>query len=396
MSKLQMKPVVVFSIFFMLLTGACGTQITESPAVAEASSLRPVLSDEVVVDDMSEALADLYDRVNPAVVNIQVRRPAGASGLQSPILPGGLDTPFEFAQGSGFVFDKEGHIVTNFHVVESGDRVEVVFSDGMSREAEIVGEDPDSDLAVIEVPDLPDGITPLVIGSSDALRVGQMVVAIGNPFGLQGTMTSGIVSALGRMLPSQAQALDGGRFSIPSIIQTDAAINPGNSGGPLLNLAGEVIGVNTAIESSDRQFSGVGFAVPSDRISLVVPSLIQNGEFKHAWLGISGLALFPEIREAMKLAPDQRGILVIEVTSKSPAEAAGLRGSDETIEIDGQKAPIGGDIIVSIDGMQITSFDDLLTYISEDAHAGQEVVLGIIRDGSDRVIDVTLGTRPSS
>jgi 2-alkenal reductase len=194
-----------------------------------------------------------------------------------------------FGQGSGFVYDNAGHIVTNYHVAGNAIQINVVFADGSYTEAELVGADVDSDLAVIKVdPNDAPGLTPLPIGDSNALQVGQMVVAIGNPFGLSNTMTTGIVSALGRSLPSQNSVFETGGFRTYDVIQTDAAINPGNSGGPLLNLAGEVIGVNTAIESSTRQNSGVGFAVPSNIIARVIPALVANGRYEHPWLGISG------------------------------------------------------------------------------------------------------------
>ena len=255
------------------------------------------------VSDLDALLANLYDTVNPSVVNIQVRQRGDSLFQQLPSIPGMPDfqhpTPespdggFVFAQGSGFVYDDQGHIVTNYHVVDGADRVTVVFADGLSQAAEIIGVDPDSDLAVIKVNSLPEDARAVPLANSSQLRVGQSVVAIGNPFGLAGTMTTGIVSALGRTLPSQAVTIGGGRFNIPNVIQTDAAINPGNSGGPLLNLQGEVIGVNTAIESNVSQFSGVGFAVPADNVARVIPVLIAEGSFAHPWLGIAGTNLTP-------------------------------------------------------------------------------------------------------
>jgi S1-C subfamily serine protease len=272
----------------------------------------------------------------------------------------------------------------------------VVFSQGFSSDAEVVGTDPDSDLAVIRVVELPEGIIPLALANSKTLRVGQTVLAIGNPFGLQGTMTTGIVSALGRTLPSQARTAGGANFSIPSVIQTDAAINPGTSGGPLLNIAGEVIGVNTAIESSDRQFSGVGFAVPSGTVARVAPILISDGKYEHPWLGIAGVTLRPEIREAMNLELSQNGILVIDVLESGPAFDAGLLGSDSEADVDGQILPVGGDVIVFIDGVEIIDFDDLLTYISEEARVGQRVELEILRDGETLAVEVVLAARPEA
>jgi len=353
----------------------------------------------IIVEDIGEIFSDVYERVNPAVVNIQVRQsfsPGDEAVPEVPDHPEIPDEPFRFGQGSGFVIDELGHIVTNFHVVDQADRIMVVFSQGFSSDAEVVGTDPDSDLAIIRVVELPEGIIPLALANSKTLRVGQTVLAIGNPFGLQGTMTTGIVSALGRTLPSQARTAGGANFSIPSVIQTDAAINPGNSGGPLLNIAGEVIGVNTAIESSDRQFSGVGFAVPSGTVARVAPILISDGKYEHPWLGIAGVTLRPEIREAMNLELSQNGILVIDVLESGPAYDAGLLGSDSEADVDGQILPVGGDVIVFIDGVEIIDFDDLLTYISEEARVGQRVELEILRDGETLTVEVVLTARPEA
>ncbi len=353
----------------------------------------------VVIEDIGMVFSEVYERVNPAVVNIQVRQNLELGEEIAPDVPDHPEIPqepFRFSQGSGFVIDELGHIVTNFHVVDQADRIMVVFSQGFSSDAEVVGTDPDSDLAVIRVVELPDGIIPLALANSKTLRVGQTVLAIGNPFGLQGTMTTGIVSALGRTLPSQARTAGGASFSIPSVIQTDAAINPGNSGGPLLNIAGEVIGVNTAIESSDRQFSGVGFAVPSGTVARVAPVLISDGKYEHPWLGIAGVTLRPEIREAMNLEPTQNGILVIDVLESGPASDAGLLGSDTEADVDGQVFRVGGDVIVFIDGVEIIDFDDLLTYISEEVRVGQHVELEILRGGETLNIEVILATRPEA
>ena len=292
----------------------------------------------------------------------------------------------QFGQGSGFVFDTLGHIVTNFHVVDGADQVNVIFADGRNSLAEVVGTDPGSDLAVILVVDMPEGLLPLSLGNSRSLRVGQQVVAIGNPFGLQGTMTTGIVSALGRTLPSQARIAGGGQFSIPSVIQTDTAINPGNSGGPLLNLAGEVVGINTAIESSDRQFSGVGFAVPSDSVARIVPILIERGEFPHPWLGISGTDLNSQIRQDLGLPSEQVGILVVSILEGGPASGTGLLSYE-----DGQ-----GDLITSVDGFVIRDFEDLLTFISGKTSVGQTITLSILRNAEQIEIPVELGERPST
>ncbi|MCZ6530678.1 MAG: trypsin-like peptidase domain-containing protein [Chloroflexi bacterium] len=355
------------------LLSAPGDQTLQIEPQTEARTVERI----VVTSDLGERLVELYEAVNPAVVNIQVQRRAESSFQQDQL---------QFGQGSGFLFDQFGHIVTNFHVVENAVTLNVIFADGRSSVAQIVGTDPGSDLAVISVEDLPVGLMPLSLGDSDALRVGEQVVAIGNPFGLQGTMTTGIVSALGRTLPSQGQIASGGQFSIPSIIQTDTAINPGNSGGPLLNLAGEVVGINTAIESPVRQFSGVGFAVPSDAVARIVPALIERGEFPHPWLGISGADLNSQIRQELGLAQDQWGILVVSVLEGGPASEAGLRGQD-----------IGeGDLITRVDGFEIRDFEDLLTYLTGETSVGQTITLSVLRDSQQIEVPVELSERPTA
>ncbi|HEC23169.1 MAG TPA: PDZ domain-containing protein [Chloroflexi bacterium] len=387
------------------------TQTAEQAATPEAA---PPAERVVITTDLDERLAELYEEANPGVVNIQVKERVeidtdtfhffpgfpgfpGFPDLTPPEQPQQPEQqPYRYGQGSGFVYSDEGYIVTNYHVAGEADEITVIFADGLSVEAELVGADPDSDLAVIKVDVPADELHPLPLGDSDELRVGQTVVAIGNPFGLQGTMTSGIISALGRLLPSQSQAFGGARFSIPNVIQTDAAINPGNSGGPLLNLSGEVIGVNTAIESQVRQFGGVGFAIPSNTVARIVPVLIEEGHYEHPWLGISGMNLRPEIREAMDLEPDQQGVLVVRVVDGSPADEAGLRGSDREVEIDGQTLLVGGDIIISVDDHEVQGFDDLIAYITEETVVGQTVTLGVLRDGSQITVDVTLAARPTS
>lgn len=383
MSKKLMMKGLVGMVFASFLISACAT----TTAVVDDVSTTPEI---VVAETTGLTLPDLYDQVNPAVVNIRVRLSNG------PSLDGLEEQPFGSAQGSGFVYDDQGHIVTNFHVVDDVEEISVVFYDGLILEAELVGADPDSDLAVILVNNPPVDIKPLFVADSSAIRVGEPVVAIGNPFGLQGTMTNGIVSGLGRTLPSQAIAIGGGRFNIPNIIQTDAAINPGNSGGPLLNLNGEVVGVNTAIATNDRQFSGVGYAVPSNTVTRVVPELIENGRFRHPYLGVAGVDVSPNIREAMSLEEQQRGVLVIEVTANGPAEDAGLQGSSVETEIDGAPVRVGGDIIIRIDDRPVGDFDDLIEYLSESTVVGQTVTLELLRDGEITTVDVELGERPTN
>jgi len=364
--------------------------------VQEHVAVQPTpLPPEIIAEADAEErlLVNIYKRINPAVVHIRVFK-----RLDLTSIPGMPDTPedefYQQGTGSGFLIDGEGHIVTNNHVAEDAEEVQVTFHDGTVVRAEVVGTDPDSDLAVIKV-DLPAemrDIHPVELGDSDAVEIGQRAIALGNPFGLRGTLTTGIVSALGRSLPlGRASIAIGARFSIPELIQTDAAINPGNSGGPLLDSQGRVIGVNTAY---DPEVYGVGFAVPVNTVQRVVPRLIQDGHYAYPWIGISGTDLLLEIVEEMNL-PVQRGAIVQEVTPNSPADKAGLRGGNATVEKLGRELPIGGDVIIAIDDQKVEQFEDLLVYILRYTEVGQRVRLTIIRDGHEQVITVKLGERPS-
>jgi 2-alkenal reductase len=305
-------------------------------------------------------------------------------------------SPFAGGLGSGFVWDSEGHIVTNNHVVEGATKIEVTFADGTSLPATLVGADPYSDLAVIQVEGAGDLLKPVTMGDSDLVKVGELAIAIGNPYGLANTMTVGIISALGRSIPAGEMSMFTGnpRFTIPEIIQTDAPINPGNSGGVLLNDQGEVIGVTTAIESSSGSNAGIGFVVPSNTVKQVVPTLIEDGGFKHPYLGISGSTLVREIAEAMNLDANTKGALVGEVVEGGPAAEAGLIGSTDETTIDGQSVPVGGDVIIAINGNEIKSMDDLIAYLLGKTRVGETVTLTILRDGNPMEVGVTLGERP--
>jgi S1-C subfamily serine protease len=333
------------------------------------------------VDTEGSLLVNLYQRVNPAVVYIEVL-----------VNDGGTLTPL--GSGSGFVIDTEGRIVTNNHVVEQADALRVVFSDSSVADAQILGLDPYSDLAVVQVDIPPERLVPLELSDSSTLQVGQRVVAIGNPFGLEGTMTAGIVSALGRTLP--AQVLQGtGRFSNPEIIQTDAAINPGNSGGPLLDIRGRVIGVNTAIRSTTGTNSGIGFAVPVNTVKRILPALIAEGAYRYPYLGITYDTRFTMAELAGPLGlPVTHGALIDEVTPGTAAGRAGLRGGNREVEVMGTTVNAGGDIIVAIDGYKLRDFDDLIAYLVRETEVGQEVTLTVIRDGEELEIPVILGERP--
>lgn len=340
-------------------------------------------------DAEEQLLINIYERVNPSVVNIEVTvERSGPSSLPNNLFP-------NQGQGSGFVVDSQGHIVTNNHVVADAERVNVTFSDGSTVPAELIGTDPDSDIAVLKVNVPAESLRPIQWGDSDEIRVGQRAVAIGNPFGLKGTLTSGIISARGRSLPTES-----GTFRIPEIIQTDAAINPGNSGGPLLNSNGEVIGINTAIvprqsQFGERSFLGVGFAVPANLVQRVVPSLVENGKFEHPWIGFQGTTVNPEIAEAMGLER-AAGALVVEIISGSPADEAGLRGGTREIVFDsGLDTIIDGDVIVAINEEPVTSMDGLISFLSQRGVVGDVLTLTIIRNSEEQQVEVTLGPRPT-
>jgi S1-C subfamily serine protease len=352
------------------------------------------LPEEMVVDaDAEEQLIiNLYARVSPSVVNINVI--GGLEEFSQPEVPGFPESPFpeEFFQrglGSGFVIDTDGHIVTNNHVVEGARRIQVRFSDDTEAEAEVVGTDPHTDLAVIKV-DVPEAMLhPVELGESDTLRVGQRAIAIGNPFGFELTVTTGIISAEGRVLRQMSG------FSLPNLIQTDAAINPGNSGGPLLDSRGKVIGVNTIIFTRTGFSSGVGLAIPVNTVKRVVPELIENGRFAHPWLGIRGYSINAESAEALDL-PVENGVLVAEAIRDGPSAQAGLRGGQHEVLVEGFVEPIsvGGDILIAINDTEIRSMDDLITYL-ESTTVGQEVELTIIRDGGEERLTVQLDERPN-
>ena len=346
------------------------TQVV-APTAAINTSYEPLTSEEAT-------LIELYQRVNPSVVNLTVF----AATTTDELAP--------FSQGSGFVYDSAGHIVTNAHVVHGAERIEVNFYDGRTRPAELVGVDLYSDLAVVQVADLPESVAGLPLGDMDQLAVGQTALAIGNPFGFNGTLTRGIISALGRTIEGLTI------FNIPQTIQTDAPINPGNSGGPLLNLKGEVIGVNAQIRTADetRANSGVGFAIPVSIIKRVVPDLIETGVHEWTWVGIRGSSVTYGIAQALNLG-DDRGAYISQIVAQGPAEKAGLRGSDGTTTLEGLTYETGGDVIVAIDGQPVNTFDDLLVYVALQTRPGQEVQLTVLRDGKTIKVPLTLEARPA-
>ena len=321
-------------------------------------------------------LADLFAKSDEGVVQIIVRK--------------SNDSSIERDIGSGIVYDISGHVITNNHVVADAQKIRVVFHDGQSYTGKVIGTDPFADLAVVRVDADPEVLHPLQLGDSSKLRIGDEVAAIGSPFGLTGSMTSGIISQLGRLLTPP----DASSFSIPNVIQTDAAINPGNSGGPLLNMQGEVIGINTAIQSSTGEFSGLGFAIPSNTMKRIIPALIHDGHYKHPWLGISGISIDPDLSSTLEL-PVQSGFLIQNVVPDSPASEAGLQGYKENKTIDGTKYKIGGDIIVGVDGNPVEKIEDILNYLQEQRSVGDTITLKIIREGKTVELSLTLQERPN-
>ncbi len=352
---------------------------TKIPTVDDMtkSTKTAVVAQEKTFGLQTLPLTEIFERSEEGVVRINVKRtdsdPRGGGGI-----------------GSGFVYDDLGHIITNDHVVENSEKIVVTFLDGRSYNAKIVGQDVFTDLAVIKVDVGAETLHPLPLGDSSKLRVGEQIAAIGNPFGLSGSMTSGIVSQMGRLLPSQDRG-----FQIPDIIQTDAAINPGNSGGPLLNMWGEVIGINTAIQSENGDFAGVGFAIPSRTVQKIVPALIEEKEYHHPWVGISGRDMDLDLAQVLGVE-DTTGFLVINVVEDGPAKKAGLRGFTEVKEIDGVRYQIGGDVILAVDGKVVRKIDDILIHLQREKSVGDQIVLQILRDGKVTDVVITLEERPNS
>ncbi len=338
-----------------------------------------ILGDEISSSSKSNlTLVELFEKSEEGVVKIKVVR----IGLQGTV-QGDIS-----GMGSGFVYDNLGHIITNAHVVDGADKATVTFLDGSQYNAEIIGKDKFTDIAVIKVSEKPRLLHPLEIGDSSLLQVGEQVAAIGNPFGLSGSMTSGIVSQIGRLMAAQ----DSG-FSIPDVIQTDAAINPGNSGGPLLNMRGQVIGINTAIQSISGEFVGIGFAVPSNTVSKIVPTLIEEGKYPHPWIGISGKDIDPDLARVLDLK-QAKGFLVITVVDGSPADKAGLKGMSQTQIINGEEYPADGDIIIWVDDIEVRKISDILIHLQREKSVGDEMVLGILRDGDFMHLTLKLVERP--
>ncbi len=358
----------------------------EQPAQSGTPETEVRLTALAIAAAHDQVMSGIYERTVPSVVGLRVLKSITIGGA-APGMPQG--DFLSRAAGSGFVWDDEGHIVTNKHVIDGADRIIVVLSDGVQVDAELVGDDPDSDLAVIKITDASVRPPAISLGDSDTIKPGQLAVAIGDPFSRGFSMTSGIISAVGRTInPSDSN------FSVPRVVQHDAATNPGNSGGPLLNRQGDVVGINTQIISETGGFSGVGLAIPVNLAKLVAPSLIAEGRYEYPFIGIRGVSVSPDIAQAMDLPADMRGALVIAVGTGTAAEEAGLRASDRLTVINGAELPIGGDIIVAMNGTSMMGMDDVVAYTVEHTQPGDTVEFTIMRDGEEMTMEVTMGARP--
>lgn len=393
---------VIFLCCLIVVAGFVTVSLVKGPKSAPQSSLpapkvgisTPVLptatpNPPLVIapgnDIETEIYRSVYDRVNPSVVSVRI--------LTQDILDQMPDTdihPFYYStgEGSGFVIDEQGHIVTNRHVVSDASSVVVQFYDGLLAPAEIVGMDRDTDLAVIQVDPTGLNLRPVTFGNIDDLHVGDRIIVIGNPYGNTNTLTTGIVSALGRQME-----LPDTKFLLPEVIQTDAAINPGNSGGPMLNAQGAVVGVAFMLQSATRSNAGIGFGIPVYFVERVSKTIIEKGEYRHAYLGIRGNGLSPFEIRALGLNV-KYGILIAEVLPDTPAEKAGLRGGSKEVEVEGATFLLGGDIIIAIDGQPTKTFNDLLAYLGRYTQPGSQVTLTIIRNGDPMDVTVTLDARP--
>ena len=358
---------IIFTALFIIPAEPDQTTIQMQNEIDEINNM-------ILTESKTLSLIEIFEKSEPGVVRVNIQK------NQTENERGGV--------GSGFVFDKQGHIITNAHVIKDATKTIVTFLDGRSYNAEIIGVDEYTDIGVIKVNADLKLLNPLSLGDSSNLQVGEPITAIGNPFGLSGSMTSGIISQMGRLLPS-----DSG-FQIPDVIQTDAAINPGNSGGPLLNMRGEIVGINTAIQSTTGEFTGVGFAIPSQTVAKIVPTLISDGEYKHPWIGISGTDVDLEMANVMGLE-NTLGFLIITVVEDSPASDAGLIGSNKMIEVEGREYSIGGDVIMSVDGIDVRKIDDILIHLQRGKAVGDEMVLEILRDGRTTNVTILLQERPN-
>jgi 2-alkenal reductase len=382
------KRIATLLIVIMVLVGAA----VALPSTAQGNQA------EISVPQADTVAATVYDNVSPSVVAINVYRTAQAAGMQ--LNPFGNADPFgsrnqtppevlQSGSGSGFVLDTDGHIVTNAHVVEDAQRIEVNFFNGVLAKAAIVGLDNNSDIAVLKVDVDASMLAPVTFADSDLLDIGERVLAIGSPFGQRWTITEGIISGLERTISGLTQ------FSIGGVIQTDAAINPGNSGGPLLNTSGHVIGVNSQISTASGSFSGVGYAVPANLVQRVARELIERGYVEYSYLGIRGGDVNLAVIEALDLPNTFKGVVISEATQGGPAARAGLQSASEFTTIDGLSVPTRVDIITAINGTPLNGIADLITYLASETKPGDVVTLDVLRNGSETMtIEARLTPRP--
>jgi len=373
--------VLIVGAVALLRTSPVSVSAQTGTATATPTASGSLLTDGTVIEQVQSIYRGIYDTVNPSVVNIQV---LGTYNY-------GFYVGAVSSQGSGFVWDPQGHIVTNNHVVENAYNITVTFSDGTTTTAEVVGTDVQSDLAVIKVD--PSGLTlhPVSLGDSQAVKVGDLVIAIGNPYGLAGSMTQGIVSALSRSLTvDSSNPFSSSTYTIPDIIQTDAAVNPGNSGGVLVNTSGEVIGVTSAIQSTTNANAGIAFAIPSHIVERIVPVLIKDSRYKHPSLGLSGITLTANYATEMGLDANTHGVLITEITPGGAADLAGLKETTQQYTRYNRGVIIFGDVITAIDGNPVRTYEDLISYIFNKTEVGQKVELTILRDGKEMTVTATL------
>jgi len=362
------------------LSSRLSTPDSGEPAMVQTQAPGVIVLTPAPLPAEIASAADVEEQI---VINVYAQASPGVVCITAP-------EQFGSCIGSGFIIDLEGHVVTNNHVAMAAPDLLVTLADAHTVPAQIVGADSGSDLAVLKIDVAAEELTAVPLGESSSLRIGQRAIAIGNPFGLERTVTTGIISSLGRTLPR-----DDSDFQIAQLIQTDAAINPGNSGGPLLNSQGEVIGVNTAIRSLTGVNSGVGFAIPVDIVKRVVPELISLGRYRHPWVGVTGTSISPEIVEVLEL-PVDTGVLIFQVEPDSPASKAGLKGGDTEVVISGRPMLEGGDILVAINGTPVKNFDDLVNYLASYTSVGDTVSLTVVRDGAELEVELVLEERPGN